>query len=67
MDINNDGKIDESEVELLYSTYWDYARDTEDENGVKFTEFLTVEMDDETRYFTLLRGKEVMAEDVLVF
>lgn len=65
-DTNNDGKIDESEVEEEKTTYWDYARDTEDENGGKYTEFLYVEMSPR-KYFTFLRGREVLAEDVLVF
>lgn len=66
-DDNKSGEIDESEMSKGRITSWDYSRITQDENHVEFTEFLSVEMDDATRYFTILRGTEVMADDVLVY
>ncbi len=65
-DKDGNGTIEESEVERLDVTYWDYHRDTNDQNGVEFTEYLTIEMNDKTGYFQFFRGREVRASDILV-
>lgn len=65
-DTDGNGKVEENELVRNNITYWDYHRDTEDNNGVKFTESLTVEMDDKTHYFIFLRGKEVGAYQITV-
>lgn len=66
-DADGNGKIDESELERFDATYWDYHRDTHDVNNVKFVESLTVEMNDKSRYFLFLRGREIGAFQVQVF
>lgn len=66
-DEDKSGAVDESELRKGKVTSWDYSRITKDENGVEFTEYLTVEMDDQTRYFTILRGTDTHADDVLVY
>jgi hypothetical protein len=66
-DEDKSGKVDETEMRKERVTSWDYSRITQDENGTEFTEFLTVEMDDSTRYFAILRGTEALAEDVLIY
>src|SRR5262249_47953392 len=50
-DTNDDGRVDPGEVETIRVEYWDYWRDTPDEAGQPFTEFLFVEMDGETGWF----------------
>ena len=66
-DDDKNGEIDESEMKKGGVISWDYSRITQDENEVEFTEFLSVEMDDITRYFIILRGTEALADDVLVY
>lgn len=66
-DLDGDGSIEDDELEHRSTTYWDYHRDTEDENQQSVREFLTIEMDDETGYFTFLRGTEILPSQVTVF
>jgi len=66
VDKDGDGKIDDSELERYDVVYWDYHRETVDENNLPIIEFLSVEMNDKTRYFTLLRGTEVRASQVFI-
>lgn len=65
-DKNGDGKIEEEELERIDITYWDYHRDTEDINNIKFTESVFIEMNDKTRYFTFFRGREISAFQIQV-
>lgn len=65
-DSDGNGKIDDNELERVDVTYWDYHRNTEDQNGVEYTEYLIVEMKDKSRYFTFLRGREVGSFQVSV-
>jgi hypothetical protein len=65
-DKDGDGKVEDDELERIDVTYWDYHRDTKDEYNVPFREFLTVEMNDKSRYFTFLRGREVGAFQIMV-
>jgi hypothetical protein len=65
-DKDGNGKIEESELERLDVTYWDYHRDTEDVNKVPFTETLSVEMTHSPRYFLFLKGREIGAFQVQV-
>lgn len=68
MDKDGNGTIEDNELERLDMTYWDYHRETVDPGTTdKFIEYLTVEMKDETRYFTFLRGREVGSFQVTVF
>jgi len=66
-DKDGDATIDESELEHYEVTYWDFGRITQDENEQDFTEYLFVEMDDETKYFELFRGKDILPSDIMVF
>lgn len=65
-DKNRDGTIEENELERHDFTYWDFARDTEDEYKVPYREFLTVEMKDKTGYLIFLRGTEVNPSQLLL-
>ncbi len=65
-DDDGDGIVDIDELERLDMTYWDFHRNTVDENEQTFLEYLTVEMNDKTRYFTFLRGKDVDASQIMV-
>ncbi len=66
-DTDGDSKVEEDELEHSKATYWEFARNTDDENGQPFDEFLTIEMDDETGFFTFLRGREIEPFQVTVF
>lgn len=65
-DEDGNGAIEESELERLNVTYWDFHRDTTDNNDQKVREFLTIEMDDTSKYFTFLRGTEIDAFQITV-
>lgn len=65
-DDDGDGTVEDEELERLDIRYWDYHRDTEDESNQEYREFLTVEMDAKTRYFTLLRGSFVDPTQIVV-
>lgn len=61
-DSNNDGKIEESEMDKEHVSYWDYSRETTNtDTQLSFLEYILVEMDDETKYFTLYRGRQMDA------
>lgn len=66
-DVDKDGEIEESELERSDVSYWDYSRITKDlETEQDFTEYLLVEMDHDTRYFTLLRGRDIHPSQVSI-
>jgi hypothetical protein len=67
-DLDKSGVIDDNELMQSNVTYWDYHRETfDDETSEKFIELLWVEMDDRSRYFTFYRGREVVASAVTVY
>ncbi len=66
-DLDGDGTIEDDELEHFAVTSWDFSRLTDDENGQEITEYLTVEMEDDSRYFTFLRGTELKAFQITVF
>ena len=66
-DTDGDGTVEDEELEHFPVTSWDFSRLTEDENGLEIIEYLNVEMDDENRYFTFLRGNDVKAFQITVF
>ena len=66
-DLDGDGTIEDDELEHFPVSSWDFHRMTDDENGQEMTEYLTVEMDDGTRYFTFLRGTDIKAFQITVF
>jgi hypothetical protein len=66
-DKDGNATIEDDELEHYDVTYWDFGREAVDENEQSFTEYLNIEMDDETRYFTFLRGKDILPADILIF
>jgi hypothetical protein len=67
-DLDGDGTIEDDELEHFPITSWDFSRLTDDpETQQEMTEYLTVEMDDGTRYFTFLRGTDIKAFQITVF
>lgn len=66
-DLDGDGTIEDDELERFPITSWDFIRLTDDENDQEITEYLTVEMDDDTRYFTFLRGTDIKPFQITVF
>lgn len=66
-DENNSGSIDDDELEHSKVTYWDYSRETTNpETEQKFMEYLDIEMDDKTKYFTFYRGTDILAYQITV-
>lgn len=66
-DIDGDGTIEDDELEHYNSTYWEFSRMTDYDAGQEYEEFLTIEMNDKTGFFTFLRGSEVQAAQIMVF
>lgn len=64
-DENNDGTVEDSEVEQNDICYWDYWRETI-EDDVKVMEFYIIEMDDKSGYFQLWRGMLTDPERIIV-
>lgn len=65
-DSNGDGTVDEGELHHNDVQYWDYARLTDNDSGQEFKEYLVVEMNKATKYFTFLRGHVIEAFQVTV-
>lgn len=66
-DVDGDGMVQADELERTNITYWDYHRNTVDaDSNQEFREFLSVEMNDETRYFSFYRGRDVEPFQVTV-
>ena len=66
-DVDGDGTIEDHELEHFPVTYWEFSRMTDNpETEEKFEEFLTVDMDDGTRFFRFLRGTNVLPFQVTV-
>ena len=66
-DVDGNGTIDDDELEHYNTTYWEFSRMTEDELEQEFEEFLTIEMNVETGFFTFLRGASVEPSQIFVF
>lgn len=54
------------ETETVSLEYWDYWRDTQDA-GVPLREYLFVEMDKESGWFQLWRGRDIAPQRVVVY
>lgn len=68
VDTDKNGQIDDEELEHFSVTYWDFSRITDDpQTQQDITEFLTAEMDDESKFFTFLRGIELQPFQITVF
>lgn len=66
-DENKSGTIDDDELEHSKVTYWDYSRELVDPvTEQKSIEYLDVEMDDATKYFTFYRGADILAYQITV-
>lgn len=59
--------IEEDELEHFNVIYWDFARETQDENEQPYKEHLHIEMDEESKYFTFLRGQDILPSDIFIF
>lgn len=66
-DANQDSRVDPDEVSKLRLEYWDYVREVPNEAGQPVRQYLFVEMDAETGWFQLWRGREQNPERVQVF
>lgn len=65
-DKDNDGTVDKEELDRYNITYWDYHRQYIDQDSQTKVDFLNVEMNDKSRYFTLMRGFEVDPSQIMV-
>lgn len=67
-DQDNNGTVEENELTHEELSFWDFSRMTEDENDPeqKIEEFINVEMNKDTKYFTMFRGKEVQPFQVSI-
>ena len=65
-DTDGNGSIDDEELERSNMTSWEYHRDTT-VDSVKTREYLSIEMNDETGFYTFLRGGEVLQSQIGVF
>jgi len=65
-DDDGDNVVEEHELEHHSVSYWDFHRTVVDEDGNESTEYLVVERDDESRYFTLLKGGPIHARSITV-
>tara|TARA_Y100000034_G_scaffold133174_1_gene197962 strand:+ start:1261 stop:1998 length:738 start_codon:yes stop_codon:yes gene_type:complete len=65
-DTDGDGTAEIEEVKESQVIYWDYWRETKDEVGDTITDFVFVDMDEDTGYLTLWRGQEVDPNRVVV-
>jgi hypothetical protein len=59
VDEDQNKRIDRDEVKTIKVDYWDYARDVPDAAGQPEKEYLFVEMDKDTGWFQIWRGKEI--------
>jgi hypothetical protein len=66
-DQDRDGKMTGNDRLIKTSIYyWDFVRDVKDEAGQTYEEFLFVEMDQDSGWFTLWRGREIHPSQVQV-
>jgi hypothetical protein len=65
-DTDGDGQIDDDELEHRDTEYWDFHRMTTDRNDQEMVEYLSIDMDVETRYFTFVRGTEVLPSQIVI-
>lgn len=60
VDKNNDDKVDDTEVRKESVNYWDYSRETVDSlTQLPVVEYILVEMNNDTKYFSLYRGRKI--------
>jgi hypothetical protein len=65
-DENQDGQVDETEVDKGQLEYWDYWRDTTDAFGQPLRQYFFVEMNTANGWFQIWRGPEIDPQKVLV-
>jgi hypothetical protein len=58
-DEDSNQRVDADEVETMILEYWDYWRETQDDAGLPFTQFLFVEMNTANGWFQIWRGREI--------
>ena len=65
-DVNNDGTVDDDEVQRLQIEYWDYWREIKDIAGQPVTQYLFVEMNKDNGWFQIWKGQEIDPTKVMV-
>jgi hypothetical protein len=65
-DVNNDGTVDEDEVDHIEIEYWDYWREIKDIAGQPLTQYLFVEMNKDNGWFQIWKGQEIDPAKVMV-
>lgn len=66
-DTDQDGRVERDEVQVVKMEFWDYWRETNDEAGQPYNEYLFAEMDQSNGYFQIWKGKSIGAESVTIF
>ena len=65
-DEDGNGRIDDNELTHNKVEYWDFSRLTKNDQQVEFLEYLWAEMDETSRYISMMRGTEILASQVMV-
>ena len=62
-----EGHKDLDDVKKVNLEYWDYWRQTKDEGGTDYNQFLFIEMNKDDGWFQMWRGQEIDPQDVSVY
>ncbi len=65
-DADHNKKAEKSEVEHIQVDYWDYARQIQTPGGQPAVEYLFIEMDEESGWFQIWRGREIDMQQAFV-
>ena len=66
IDTDGDGTVEDEELEHYNTEYWDYQRTVLGEYSDESQEYLWVEKDDNTGYFSLYLGGEVNPDQIMI-
>jgi hypothetical protein len=64
--VGEDGSADEKSVSKASIEYWDYWRETKDEAGVTFRQFVFVNMNAANGWFQIWKGEEINPQKIVV-
>lgn len=64
--VNADGSVDEKSVSRTTAEYWDYWRETKDEAGSTFRQFVFVHMSSVNGWFQIFKGEEITPQRIVV-
>lgn len=65
-DLDGDKKAEQDEIEKFPLEYWDYWRETKDEVGISFRQFLFVELNKNDGWIQIWKGQELDPQKVLM-